>query len=220
MDVPFDDAHDRLRQAQDDPSILDRGPGQAGSGRAEEGEEGLIVPGNRRRLQKRRSPRRRLFGPRLKARFLEHLAATCNVAASAAAAGVAVGTVYAHRAKDPAFRADWERALEQGYARLEAALLERAIAGLDRTEIRGDLVVDGPEAVERVDWDRAMDLLRQHRRGLIGLPAATARKPQRVPIEQVTAKLIRKFRALGVTLGAEAASGDGGGGAGVRPTAA
>lgn len=198
-------------EAADPPPSLPHkgGEGKVGPAGADPEPFDRIVPGNRRKLQLRRARGRRLFGPRLKARFLEHLAATCNVAASCAAIGVAVGTVYAHRAKDPGFREDWERALEQGYARLETALVERAIRGIERAELRGDLVVDGPEAVERVDWDRAMDLLRQHRRGLIGLPAKSARKPQRVPIEQATAKLIRKIRALGVTLAPPAANAAG-----------
>ena len=156
-----------------------------------------IVPNCNRRLQKRRK-RHNLFGKRRREIFLEHLAATCNVQASAAAAGVAVSTVYANRMRDPDFRADWQAALEQGYARLEAALVERALRGSGRTKVRGDKIVEGPDAPAEIDWDKAMELLRHHQRGLAGHVTPGRVEPKRVPIGQVAAKLIRKLKALGI----------------------
>ena len=85
-------------------------------------EEEEIVPGCNRGLHKRRN----LFGKKRRETFLEHLAATCNVTASAAVAEVSVSTVYANRMKDAEFRDGWRAALEQGHAQLEAALLARA----------------------------------------------------------------------------------------------
>jgi hypothetical protein len=134
-----------------------------------EGEE--IVPNCNRKPQKRRK-RRQLFGARARAVFLEHLAATCNVQASAGAAAVAVSTVYANRMRGAGFRTDWDAALEQGYARLEAALLERAAREAERIEISGDAIVEGADAPEAVDWDKGMELLRHHQRGLAGLNVA------------------------------------------------
>ena len=87
-----------------------------------------IIPNTNRRLQVSRT-RRKLFGKARQEAFLEHLAATCNVTASAAAADICVGSVYRERMRNPEFRAAWGQALEQGYARLEAALLARAAAG-------------------------------------------------------------------------------------------
>lgn len=157
-----------------------------------------IVPNCNRMLQKRRK-RHNLFGKRRRAIFLEHLAATCNVQASAAAAEVAASTVYANRMRDADFRADWQAALEQGYARLEAALIERAMRGEGRAAIKGDKEVEGPDAPAEIDWEKGMELLRHHQRGLAGKgPRGVPAAPQRVPIEQVTDKLIRKLRALGV----------------------
>jgi hypothetical protein len=156
-----------------------------------------IEPGCNRRLQKRRK-RHNLFGKRRRAIFLEHLAATCNVQASAAAAGVAVSTVYATRMRDPGFRADWQAALEQGYARLEAALVERATRGAGRAQLRGDKIVEGPDSPEGIDWEKGMELLRHHQRGLAGFQQPGRAEPRRVPIEQVGAKLIRKLKALGL----------------------
>ena len=163
--------------------------------RREAGHE--VVPNCNRRLQKRRK-RHNLFGKRRREAFLEHLAATCNVQASAAAAGVAVSTVYANRMRDADFRADWQAALEQGYARLEAALVERALRGGGRAKVRGDKVVEGPDAPGEIDWDKGMELLRHHQRGLAGLNQPGRAEPKRVPIEQVAARLIRRLRALGL----------------------
>lgn len=167
---------------------------------------GEIMPGCNRRLHQRRK-RHNLFGKARRQAFLEHLAATCNVQASAAVAGVAVSTVYANRMRDAEFRADWDAAIAQGYARLEAALIARAAAGEGRTEIAGDKIVDpstgsgrgGPEAPERIDWDKGMELLRHQQRNLAGRPVDNRMRPARVPIEQVAAKLIRKLKALGVS---------------------
>ena len=149
----------------------------------DEGEE--IVPNCNRKLQKRRK-RHQIFGVRARTVFLEHLAATCNVQESTKAARVAVSTVYANRMRDAGFRADWDAALEQGYARLEAALIERAARGAERIEISGDAIVEG------------MELLRHHQRGLAGFNVPKRNVPKRVEIEEVTAKLIRKLKAIGV----------------------
>ena len=59
--------------------------------------------------------------------FLNHLAETANVAASARAAGVASSNVYAERWRSAGFRDDWARALGEGYARLETDLLGEAL---------------------------------------------------------------------------------------------
>ena len=59
--------------------------------------------------------------------FLNHLAETANVAASARAAGVGSSAVYAERRQSAGFRDDWARALGEGYARLETDLLAEAL---------------------------------------------------------------------------------------------
>lgn len=169
----------------------------SGVERGQETEREEIVAGPNRGLHKRRK-RHKHFGKARRETFLEHLAATCNVTASAAVAGVAVSTVYAHRMKDEAFRADWDAALAQGYARLEAALLERAARGGEPAALRGDKIVEGPDSPDEIDWDKAMELLKHHQRGLARLNAPGRTVPKRVEIEQVTAKLIRKLKAIGV----------------------
>lgn len=92
-------------------------------------------------------------------RFLDHLAATCNVRAACLAAGRHHTGAYALRRRDPEFAAQWQEALEQGYATLEAALLERALRPL-RYE-PGEDAPNGPPA--DFDVEAAMKLLAQHR---------------------------------------------------------
>lgn len=64
---------------------------------------------------------------KIRAHFLDHLAETANVSASARAAGVASSAVYAERRRSPAFREAWALALAEGYARLETDLLAEAL---------------------------------------------------------------------------------------------
>lgn len=61
--------------------------------------------------------------------FLAELAQTANVSASARAAGMSERSPYSLRRRDPAFRSAWEDALDEGYAKLELLLLERATYG-------------------------------------------------------------------------------------------
>lgn len=59
--------------------------------------------------------------------FLDALAESSNVAASARAAGVSANAMYRARRRDPGFAARWHEALCEGYARLEAELLSEAL---------------------------------------------------------------------------------------------
>lgn len=62
--------------------------------------------------------------------FLEHLAATCNVRASARTAGINLSWTYQLRKREPAFAAAWKDAMADGYARLEEGLLAHALASV------------------------------------------------------------------------------------------
>ena len=61
--------------------------------------------------------------PAKRAAFLEHLAATCNIAASARAVGMAPRGAHALKARDAVFAADWAGAIEAAYETLEVRLL-------------------------------------------------------------------------------------------------
>ncbi len=159
--------------------------------------EEMIVPGNKRRMQRRRRARRELFGAGMKEDFLDQLSASCNVAASAEAVGVCVGTVYRHRRIDPEFRDLWWQALEQGAAKLVALRLQREIERAETGTLQPGM--DGPPDARQVaDLYKLLHLLREHARALGGAAKAGA-PPHKVSIEAVSEKLIGKLRGLGVT---------------------
>lgn len=63
--------------------------------------------------------------------FFDRLAATCNVTASAKACGFTCAAIYKRRRKDPAFLRKWQAAMEQGAARIEMLLAQRAAEVLE-----------------------------------------------------------------------------------------
>lgn len=59
--------------------------------------------------------------------FLDHLAHSANVAASARAAGISSQLVYSAHRRLPDFKAEWQEALAEGYVRLETNMLADAL---------------------------------------------------------------------------------------------
>ncbi len=95
------------------------------------------------RLQVRK-PAKGGWTPAKRAAFLEHLAATCNVAASARAVGMAPRGAHALKARDAVFAADWAAAIEAAYETLEARLLAYALGEAEgEPEAEPDGVADG-----------------------------------------------------------------------------
>lgn len=114
--------------------------------------------------------------------FLTRLAETSNVAASARAAKMPVGSVYALRRKSPEFCAAWAQALAEGYARLEASLLEAALK-----KVSGAVDVD--ELKRQAQAHRlGLSLLAQHRpsvKGLVPPAMVDLRKLKQILIARV-----------------------------------
>lgn len=106
-----------------------------------------------------RKPKREQWNKRKQERFLAELAATCNVAASCRAVKMSDQSVYRLRQRSPEFRAGWEAALCEGYARLEMMMLERMLNGTVKPVFHGGKqvgeVTEYPNAV-------ALQLMRQH----------------------------------------------------------
>jgi hypothetical protein len=73
------------------------------------------------------------FDDERRAIFFATLSVTSNVKRSANAAGLSVTTAYRERDREPAFRAQWEQALAEGYAHLELEMLHRARFGVKTT---------------------------------------------------------------------------------------
>lgn len=152
-----------------------------------------IQPGRDRPQQLRRAQTRGWTKSR-RAIFLDHLAATCNVTASAAAAGLHWSSAYALRRRDRAFAEQWSAALAAGYEGLEAMLIERASGGgaaPPETE-------DGPAPPDpaSMDTELALHLIRQHRgtmQGRTRLPGSRVRAASR---EELTAAILRLLNVL------------------------
>ena len=148
--------------------------------------------GKNRRVQVRRRAAVE-WTPARRARFLDHLSATCNVATSAAAAGMWPGTCYALRRRDSGFAEQWSAALQAGYEHLEAKLLARALGDDDY------LPADPDTVVPAFDTDAALKLLAQRNRlaarfgGDGGVGPNAGRRYVRVPIEEVEAALLHKL---------------------------
>jgi hypothetical protein len=158
----------------------------------------MIVPGNNRKMQVRRKGKRVLFGKGRKEIFLENLAANCNVEMSAEAAGVAVGTVYAHRMKDREFAEKWWLALEQGAAKLVALRLQHEVDKAERLVVTGEMPPDERTAMDLL---KLMQQLREHVRGISGQPKQAGRAPQRASVEETCKALAKRLKAFGVREG-------------------
>ena len=141
--------------------------------------------------------RRTAFGVKARKLFLEHVAATCNVTAAAAAADVTVQCVYQARMRDEGIRAGWAAAIEQGYARLEARALAEACPAA-ATAIDGDLIVDeGP-----IDRELTWFLLREHKKGIAGIARAPAPALTSAPWAAVETYLVKRLKAMKVRIDA------------------
>lgn len=97
----------------------------------------------------------------LRAAFLDHLAGSCNVRASAEAIGVNPVSIYKLRRRDPRFAAEWHEALLAGYQLLETELVGHALSGGNP-----ERTIDC--ATARIDVDTALRLLSAHRNALAG----------------------------------------------------
>lgn len=168
-----------------------------------------VTPNKNRLVQVRRTGGRKLFDKRRKEVFLEWFAATCNVRLSAGKAGVCDKTVYKHLAKDEAFFEAFGRALQLGYVRLEARILQEAhgadvrptpappCQGGEQLEVR---VLDDQLAEEHFDPQLAIQLLREHKRHLPG--SADTRKAGAVPrgatAKEIADALTKRLKAFAV----------------------
>ena len=104
------------------------------------------------------SPKKRREAVRMRL-FLDHLSERCNVAEALAISGMASSSLYLKRRSCAKFRAAWDAALEQGYCRLEAELLNRALNGENQQVLnrKGDIVT-----LKKISNALGLALLKQH----------------------------------------------------------
>lgn len=158
-----------------------------------------VAPGRGRRWQLKKTRLLRFVGWRREV-FLAHFAGTCDLRAAAEAAGVHEVTVNRHRAKDADFDAACERALEMGYARLEAEALRQRLA--EQGRMRAEIVPAGEMASE---FERVLKLLERwdKRRG----KAARSGRARDWSFEEAIAEIDKGLRALGLRRGVGGAEG-------------
>lgn len=129
---------------------------------------------------------------KMRATFLDHLAATCNVKQAAEAIGVEPCSVYLLRRREPAFADAWGEALALGYEMLETQLVGHALAGGDPNGVLDNAAETraGPISVEL-----ALKLLTLHR-DREGKPRRGGPKPKYAKPEDTDAVLLAKLADL------------------------
>jgi len=124
--------------------------------------------------------------------FLDELTASANVKAAARAAGVSAQAAYARRGKWPAFAAEWQAALAEGYARIETLLICAATTTLDPEPVPEE-AREGPE----MSVEQAMNLFKLHRASVQGgKPQRYDWRQQAADVEDVRAEILRKIAAM------------------------
>ena len=148
--------------------------------------------GGGRRVQIGRA-RAHQWTARVEARFLGALAATCNVKAACAEVGMHAPSAYAHRKRWRAFAEAWDAAIEEGYARIEIALLERGCNLFSDPE---DIAPIEDHPIAAMTVAEAIHLLHMHKHQVHGAGKAPGQtRPPRRMIE-VQDELSRRAEAI------------------------
>ena len=101
-----------------------------------------------------RKPRKDGWNRAKERMFLQTLAETCNATEAARVAGVCRASAYKRRQTDRRFADEWARAMDVGYAEIEAMLMREVLFGSESEEI----VLDGEGAVKSRKIKRGRDL--------------------------------------------------------------
>ncbi len=127
--------------------------------RYQDGEE-FVVRGSRGRQAQLSRARQKQWTARVEARFLDRLAASCNVRAACRASGLSIKSAYDHRGRWPEFARRWDLAIEIGFDRLRCALLQNA----DRTFT--GVMPDPALPMPPMTVAEALHLLHMHKSGV------------------------------------------------------
>ncbi len=124
------------------------------------------------------------------ARFFDALGASCNVTWSAEAAGFCKNTVYRRRRLDGAFAARWQAALEQGYARIEMALVRRAADALE------GFAPDPDTPIPEMTVGDAVTILKLHHAAVHGGGVSPRWRPRPRSLDEVRDSILAKLEAI------------------------
>ncbi len=122
--------------------------------------------------------------------FLDLLAASCNVMHSAQSVGFRVESIYKRRREDPVFAQRWQAALEQGYARIEMALVRRAADAME------GLAPDLNTPIPQMSVEQALKVLSRHRATVAGTGPAGRRWARPRRLDEVRESILIKLEAL------------------------
>ncbi|KQM57910.1 MULTISPECIES: hypothetical protein [unclassified Sphingomonas] len=130
-----------------------------------------------------------------RATFLDHIAATCNLATSLTAVGMTKTGLYALRRRDPVFAEQLRSAMLVGYERLEAELLRKAVAAFEDGDTGG--AEKGDVIVEPMSVDQAMRLLERYQTSQKGSGGPGVREVRhRATQAETDAMLLEQLRIL------------------------
>ena len=137
------------------------------------------------------------WNAKAEAAFLAELTASANVKAAARAAGVSTVAVYNRRKLWPAFKAEWDAAVAEGFARIETLVVCAATTTLDPEPLPPRAWECGLEA-ERMTMDQALKVWLAHNaRNQAGTKRRLGGPPRREPdIEEVRQEILRKVAAI------------------------
>lgn len=158
--------------------------------------ERIIAPNNKRRLQRRRM-RHVKFSEERRAAFLGHFAGSGDADEAASVAGVCRSTVYKHCAKDSAFAAAFQEALDQCYVALEAEALRQRLVALRK--LRDGAIPTGEVTAE---FDRVMKMLARWDRkgGRAGPRTISPGKRHAVTFDEAIEALHERLQALAIPI--------------------
>ena len=181
MEAAIASARERLRAAADDPM-----PTGWGSIAGEE----LVMRGSNGRCTQIARARLKQWTPRIEARFLAALEASCNVKAACAAVGLSPASAYNRRRSSPRFDQRWAVSLDIGYDRIEAALVGNAARSF------GEIDIEPEMEMPPVTVGEALQLLRLHQaqaRGVGRFPGKW-RRPR--TLAEVTPGILAKLERI------------------------
>ena len=132
-----------------------------------------------------RRARLKQWTSRVEARFLAALAATCNVKAACAEVGMWPPSAYNHRKRWRAFAQAWDEAIEDGYARIEAELVE---AGCNPYSDLDDIPAT---EIPPMTFEQKIHLLHMHKKQVRGIGKAPGLPPRIATPEEAEAAIRR-----------------------------
>lgn len=153
---------------------------------------GTISSAAGRKLQKR-APRKDGWPKEIRVRFLDAFAATCNVSWAAASVGRTPSSLYALKRRDPEFALLCHEALKDGYDRLEAELLARALGQAGDEENPSEADRGEPPELPPFDATLALKILQMRQAEATRANDRRSRTFRRVTQEETDTELMRKL---------------------------